>query len=35
VLTLDPNNAVAQKSLADARKRLSERAQKKTPGSPR
>jgi tetratricopeptide (TPR) repeat protein len=35
VLTLDPNNAVAQKSLADARKRLRERAQKKTPGSAR
>jgi Tfp pilus assembly protein PilF len=35
VLALDPNNAVAQKSLADARKQLRERTQKKTPGSPR
>jgi Tfp pilus assembly protein PilF len=35
VLTLDPNHAVAQRSLAEARKRLRERAQKKTPGSSR
>lgn len=36
VLTLDPNNAVAQRSLAEARKRLREgAAQKKTPGSSR
>jgi tetratricopeptide (TPR) repeat protein len=35
VLTLDPNHAVAQRSLAEARKRLRERAQKKTAGTPR
>ena len=36
VLALDPNHAVAQRSLADARKRLRERAtQKKTPESSR
>ena len=35
VLALDPNNAVAQKSLADARKQLRDRTQKKTPGSTR
>lgn len=35
VLTLEPNHAVAQRSLAEARKRLRERAQKKTAGTPR
>lgn len=36
VLTLDPHHAIAQRSLADARKRLRERAaQKKTSGSSR
>lgn len=35
VLTLDPNHAVAQLSLAEARKRLDERARKKTPGPSR
>jgi tetratricopeptide (TPR) repeat protein len=35
VLTLDARHAVAQQGLAEARKRLRERAQKKAPGSPR
>ena len=35
VLTLDPKNAVAQKSLADARKQLRDRTQKKTPETAR
>jgi hypothetical protein len=36
VLTLDPNHAVAQRSLDEARKRLRERgAQKKTSGPSR
>jgi Tfp pilus assembly protein PilF len=35
VLALDPKNAVAERSLAEVRRRLRERAQKKITGSPR